>query len=156
MVVNTVGIQTTVNCALPSSHVLNTPAAGNYTIQSTSAQGCSNTVTIDPSESEQQYGVASVSNCGQATSINFQPVMFWFFHTDAYGRSEGRSVFCQPQIAIYNVKATANLNDGSLVNVTILSGYVPSNNVTGSPMNGQAFNGYDVSANGSAPYLLTR
>lgn len=141
MIVDTVGIQTQVNCALPATFNLNTPGSGNYTIQSTSAQGCSNTATFDPSSSEQQYGVSVVSNCGSASSINFQPVMFWYFHLNSQQKPEARGVFCQPTIGIFNIKATANLNNGSLANVTVLNDYAPSNNVTGSPMNGQAFNG---------------
>jgi len=138
MTVNTVGIQTSVNCALPSTFTLNTSTTGNNLIQSTSAQGCSSTVTFNSSSSEQQYGVVPATNCGSQTSVDFRPVMFWFFHTNAQGQPEARGVFCQPTIGIYNIKATANLNNGSLANVTVLSGYTQPNNVTAT----QAFNGY--------------
>lgn len=140
MAVNTVGIQTKVNCALPLSSNLNLPGTSNNTIQATSAQGCANTVTFDPSSSEQQYGVSAVPNCGSATTDDYRPIMFWYFHTNTQAVPEARVVFCQPTIGIFNIKATANLNNGSLANVTVLSGYAPSNNVT----SGQAFNGYDT------------
>ena len=141
VVVDTVGINTTVSCAAPASFTLNTPSSGNYTIQSTSAQGCQNTATFNPSDSEQQYGVVPVSNCGSASSVSFQPVMFWFFHLNAQQQPEARGVFCQPTITIFNIKASASLNNGSLTGVTVKGRYALSNNVTGSPLNGQAYNG---------------
>ena len=141
MVVDTVGINTTVSCAAPASFTLNTPSSGNYTIQSTSAQGCQNTATFNPSDSEQQYGVVPVSNCGSASSVSFQPVMFWFFHLNAQQQPEARGVFCQPTITIFNIKASASLNNGSLTGVTVKGRYALSSNVTGSPLNGQAYNG---------------
>jgi hypothetical protein len=140
MTVSTVAIQTKVNCAVPSTFDLDTPGTGTNTIQSISAQGCSGTVTFNPSSSEQQYGVVPATNCGSATSLNFSPVMFWFFHINAQGEPEARGVFCQPTMGIFNIQATANLNNGSLANVTVLSGYTLPNNVTGT----QPYNGYAI------------
>ena len=140
MIVNTVGIQTKVNCAVPSTFNLNASGTGNNTIQSTSVQGCLGTVTFNPFSSEQQYGVVPATDCGSATSLNSSPVMFWFFHTNAQGEPEARSVFCQPTIGIFNIQATANLNNGSLANVTVLSEYTQPNNVTGT----QPYNGYAI------------
>lgn len=146
MVVNTVAVQTNVNCALPHSYVLDAPGTGNYTIQSTSDEGCSYTVNINPADSEKQYGVVPIPNCGPATGVDFQPIMFWYFlAAGTQDQAKARCVFCQPQIKVYNVKAMANLNDGSLANVTMVSDYAPSNNVTGNPLNGQAYNGCVVS-----------
>lgn len=68
--------------------------------------------------------------------------MFWYFHLKDGGTPEARSVFCAPTIAAYNIMATVNLNNGSLVNVTRLNNYTTANNVTGSPLSGQAFNAY--------------
>lgn len=140
MTVNTVGIQTKVNCAVPSTFNLNASGTGNNTIQSTSVQGCLGTVTFNPFSSEQQYGVVPATDCGSATSLNSSPVMFWFFHTNAQGEPEARSVFCQPTIGIFNIQATANLNNGSLANVTVLSEYTQPNNVTGT----QPYNWYAI------------
>ena len=146
MTVNTTGIQTSVNCANPASSNLLTPSGGaNYTISSTSDQGCAASVTFNPSSADQQYGVIPIGGCG-TTSLNVsqQGVMFWYFHVGQDGTPEAQSVFCQPKIGIFNILATANLNNGSLVNVTVINPYTPSNNVTGTPLDGQAFNGYVV------------
>ncbi|KIM87793.1 hypothetical protein PILCRDRAFT_261415 [Piloderma croceum F 1598] len=140
MTVSTVAIDTKVNCVVPSTFDLKIPGAGTDIIQSTSAQGCSGTVTFDSSSSEQQYGVVPATNCSSATSLNFSPVMFWFFHINAQGKPEAKSVFCQPTIGMFNIQAIANLNNGSLANVTVLSRYTQPNNVTGTqPYNGVVF-----------------
>jgi hypothetical protein len=146
MTVNTTGIQTSVNCANPASSSLRTPGGGaNYTISATSDQQCAASVTFNPSTAEQQYGVIPIGDCGTTgLSVSQQGVMFWYFHLRQDGTPEAQSVFCQPKIGIFNILATADLNNGSLVNVTVIDPYTPSNNVTGSPLDGQAFNGYVV------------
>jgi len=109
-------------------------------ISATSVNGCVKNITFNPALSGQQYGVSNVPGCSNASDIDFQPVMFWYFHTKADGTAEGQSVFCQPTINAFNVIATASLNNGSLINTTIVGDYLPANNVTGSPLSGQAFN----------------
>ncbi|KII84757.1 hypothetical protein PLICRDRAFT_94907 [Plicaturopsis crispa FD-325 SS-3] len=159
MTANTTAVQTNVNCANPTSQKLDTPGTGNYTITSTSTAGCTVTAQFDPSSSEQQYGVSAVPNCGStSTNATLQPVMFWYFHMRVdNGKPETRTVFCTPTIRIFDVMANAtrpdipnaNLNNGSLINVTSIDEYPKANNVTGSPLSGQAFNGvvFDPSPN---------
>src|SRR5262245_33367733 len=140
MAVNTTGIQTLVNCANPISSSLLTPG-GNYTILATSDKECAANVTFNPATADQQYGVIP-GDCG-ATGLNVsqQGVMFWYFHRRQDGTPEAKSVFCQPTINVFNIVATANLNNGSLANVTVINAYTPSNNVTEAPLGGHAFNG---------------
>jgi hypothetical protein len=140
MAVETTGVQTKVNCANPTSQNLDTPG-GNFTITSTSNQGCTASVNFSPTTSDRQYGVVNVPNCGPITDIEKQPVMFWFFHNAPQG-PEAQSVFCTPQIGILNILATANLTNGSLVHVQVIDDYPTPNNVTQPPNSGQAFNGY--------------
>jgi len=76
MGVNTTGIQTNVNCARPNQ-LLVTPSsnANNSIISATSIDGCSLQVSLNPNNSEQQYGVVNVPNCGtSSTNVAFQPV----------------------------------------------------------------------------------
>jgi hypothetical protein len=142
-VVNTTGIQSATNCANPSSQNLQTPSGGNYTISATSAQGCASNATFNPASADQQYGVTNVPGCGTNTqNVSQQAVMFWYFHVRQDGTPQAQSIFCQPTIGLFNIMATANLNNGSLANVTVLNSYTPSNNVSGAPLNGQPFNGY--------------
>lgn len=102
-------------------------------------------MTFNPSDAEGQYGVHAVPNCGPEASANvtFQPVMFWFFHADPGGaNNQTAGVFCAPTIGIYDIEASLYLNTMALVNVTVLNDYAEANNVSGSPLDGQAFNGY--------------
>jgi hypothetical protein len=141
MAVQTSGIQTKVNCANPTSQRLDTGT--NFTITATSTQGCTAVVNFSPTSSDLQYGVTNVPNCGPISDIEKQPVMFWFFQNATSG-PETRSVFCQPTIGVFDILATANLTNGSLVTVNILDDYSVPNNVTQPPNSGQAFNGQVV------------
>ncbi|EGN97443.1 hypothetical protein SERLA73DRAFT_75127 [Serpula lacrymans var. lacrymans S7.3] len=138
--VNTTAIQAEVNCANPASLSLSVLSGGNVSVSATSSDGCTKNLTLNSTDSEQQYGVVNVDNCPSSnTDPAFQPVMFWFFHTGVNPQAAG--VFCRPSIGVFNVTTTTNLNDGSLTNVTIVSNYTSANNVTGSPLNGRAYNG---------------
>lgn len=143
MVVETHGIQTKVNCANPQSTDLKFDGT-TYTLTSTSDQYCTAGAVFSAATADQQYGVTNVPNCGTTTTnVEFQAVMFWYFHKDQLtGRPLVQSIFCQPIITAFNVRATASLNNGTLINVTSIDTYTRANNVTGAPQNSQAFNGY--------------
>jgi hypothetical protein len=66
--------------------------------------------------------------------------MFWFFHRQDDGTPQGASVFCNPTIEAFNVVAEVDLNNGLPIGVTTLDDATTPNNVTGDPLNGQAFN----------------
>jgi len=154
--VNTSGIRTSANCNMPQQMDLSAPSEGNFTINATSVDGCVKTIDFDPATADQQYGVSNVPNCSNATDVVFQPVMFWFFHTQTDGTPEAQSVFCHPKIAAFNVIATANLNNGSLSNTTIVGSYPTANNVTGSPLSGQAYNAVVFDDDISNPFIRAR
>ncbi|KAH7906363.1 hypothetical protein BJ138DRAFT_1162777 [Hygrophoropsis aurantiaca] len=147
LAINTTGVQTKVNCANAASVVLNPLANSDFTLTSTSSTGCAASVLFNSTVASQQYGVINTPNCAASgQDIAFQPVMFWFFHLNTNNEPEGAAVFCRPTIGVYNAEVSMNLNNGSLGNVTMLSSYVPANNVTGSPLNGQAYNGVTFDA----------
>lgn len=140
MTVNTTAVQTNPNCANPSA-----PPIANTTtgiISTISLDGCTQNITFDPKVSDQQYGVAPAPCGAAATSLrpNFQPVVFWFWHVKGDTSSEVRTVFCNPTMQLFNVNATADLNNGGLTTVTILGNFTASNNLTGSPLNGIPYN----------------
>jgi hypothetical protein len=141
---------------MPQQMDLSAPSEGNFTINATSVDGCVKTIDFDPATADQQYGVSNVPNCSNATDVVFQPVMFWFFHTQTDGTPEAQSVFCHPKIAAFNVIATANLNNGSLSNTTIVGSYPTANNVTGSPLSGQAYNAVVFDDDISNPFIRAR
>ncbi|KAF5319193.1 hypothetical protein D9619_008744 [Psilocybe cf. subviscida] len=140
MSVSTAGIQTNANCSNPTATpVLNKVGNTNVVnLTSSSLEGCTHSVSFDPTAVTQQYGVEDVLCPGEdpGKDVRFRRVMFWFFDGQ-----DARTVFCTPQISALNVTAIANLNDGSLINVVGGDPYIIDNNVFGAPQNGQAFNG---------------
>ncbi|KAI0300667.1 hypothetical protein B0F90DRAFT_1629338 [Multifurca ochricompacta] len=140
MAINTTGIRTDTNCAIPNQVSVNSPSANVTTVSATSVDGCSLELSFNPNDADQQYGVSAVPNCGvNSTDVAFQPVFFWFWQQNPR-RSAG--VFCQPHIQLFDVTARAFLNNGSLTNVSIIDNYPNANNVSGPPLNDIPYNGH--------------
>jgi hypothetical protein len=75
MTVNTTGIQTNTNCAVPNQASVTPSNTDTSTVSATSIDGCSLELTFNPSAAPQQYGVVNVPNCGvNSTDIALQPV----------------------------------------------------------------------------------
>ncbi|KAF5392076.1 hypothetical protein D9757_003317 [Collybiopsis confluens] len=150
--VNTTGIQTNPNCEGPNGTPTVASNAGGFIITSTSVDGC--TQSVDASDlSAQQYGVTAVPESCSTLNVTQRPVMFWFFHT-TNGTPEARTVFCKPTIQAFNVEATANLNNNSVVGVQTLNSDAPTNNVTGLFADG-ALNGV-IFENQTNPFIQAR
>lgn len=152
---NTTGIRSQVNCVNPTSLNL-TPSGGNYTAQATFRNGCSANLDFTASAGNQQYSVLNAGSCAsQGQDIEFQPVVFWYYFQDTSSGSgpEVAAVFCEPMINIFAMSASMDLSSGTLGNCTILDTYVQPNNVTGNPLNGQAFSG--VVFNQSSDVLIS-
>ncbi|KAJ7320803.1 hypothetical protein DFH08DRAFT_970524 [Mycena albidolilacea] len=139
--VNTTAIKSTANCEAPQTFALTTPGTSNFTIDASNSAGCSGSVTFDPeaTSTSTQYGATAIANCG-SDDVQYQPVMFWFFHRQDDGTPQGASVFCNPTIETFNVIAEVDLNNGLPIGVTAVDEATTPNNVTGDPLNGQAFN----------------
>ncbi|KAI0247423.1 hypothetical protein BJV78DRAFT_1133260 [Lactifluus subvellereus] len=147
MTVNTTGIQTNANCAVPNQASVTLSNTDASTVSATSIDGCSLQLTFTASAAPQQYGVVNVPNCGVNTAgPAFQPVFFWFWQQNP-NRFAG--VFCQPLITLFDVTASAFLSNNSLANVTRVDNYPKANNVSGLPLNGVPYNGliFDTSTN---------
>lgn len=103
---------------------------------------------FNPTSADQQYGTTATNpeTCGldPNTDINFVPVVFWFFHTRDDGKQEARAVMCRPKLELFNVEVVVNANNKSLTSVKILNNYTTPNNITGSPLNGKAYNAYVI------------
>lgn len=139
MSINTTGIQTQTNCAIPNQISVNSTIATNWTVSAVSADGCTVNASFDPNNADQQYGVTNVPDCGvNTTDPTFQPVFFWFWRQEPSGSA---AVFCQPSIRLFDVTAFASLNNGSFTNVTKIDNYPAANNVSGPPLNGIPYNG---------------
>ncbi|KAL5480378.1 hypothetical protein ACEPAI_1648 [Sanghuangporus weigelae] len=148
---NTTGVRTNATCSAPAQINLDTSNPSSFVIGAASlanfaqaSSSCSVTVSFDPSNANQQYGVSGVDNCGPNAGGNrtFLPVFFWFYRNNS-GTPQEAGVFCSPTLEVFTVAANASMNDGSLGNVSIIApidNYANSN-VTGAPQNAVPFNG---------------
>ncbi|KLO16854.1 hypothetical protein SCHPADRAFT_937561 [Schizopora paradoxa] len=139
----TIGIRQNATCSAPTNVTLDTTsAAPNFTITGTSAQNCKLTFPFNPQNAAQQYGVQAVANCGRNGNVTqaFQPVFFWFFHTNTAGTPQANGVFCEPTLEVFNIIGNASIVSNALGNVTIISNITSQNNVTGAPLNGIPYN----------------
>jgi hypothetical protein len=157
--VQTQGIRTASNCAVPAEQALQPPGAGGqntFLISARSRENCTVHVAFAPTTADQQYGVAPVPDCGSApANVTLQPVLFWFFRINEQNKSELRTVFCTPTIAPFTVNANVSMSNMTLVGVQIVSDYTEANNVTGDPLNSRAFNGV-VFDNSTNPFIQAR
>ncbi|KAH7886617.1 hypothetical protein F5I97DRAFT_1020265 [Phlebopus sp. FC_14] len=143
LAVNTTGIQTNVNCVNPTSLHLTTSNSG-YIAEATFPGGCLAHLAFSAANGNEQYSALNVSNCAPSgLDISHQPVVFWYYLMDSSTDSQPylASVFCQPTMRIFVIQTSMDLNDGSLGSCSILYEDESSNNVTGSPLHGQPYNG---------------
>ncbi|EIN06901.1 hypothetical protein PUNSTDRAFT_54242 [Punctularia strigosozonata HHB-11173 SS5] len=153
--VPSIAINTSANCFKPDSTNPIKQSSGDVTIfvegSSSFASGCSNQVTLNPNDSEQQYGV-EVAQCGavhtgydgqgnQPIENDTAPVLFWYYHETPSGQNQAAAVYCAPSITVFNVQAMVSITNGSVMRIEPQDKYTSKNNVTGSPQNGQALNG---------------
>jgi hypothetical protein len=155
--VNTIGLQTLVNCDVPVGDVSLVPSDDGTVAFSaianagfgtgTDGKVCTASLAFPQNSSTQQYGAVAVSGCatnGSAaeTIPELQPVMLWFFKNDVAGAPSGAAVFCKPTLGVWSVQAEYALSNMSFSGMEILEGYPSDNNVTGGTNQGRAFNGY--------------
>ncbi|KAJ3572065.1 hypothetical protein NP233_g3339 [Leucocoprinus birnbaumii] len=155
LAVNTSAITTRANCSNPSAPpTLTSDANGiTFSLTSTSINGCipNNSVQFNTAAATQQYGVVDVICPGNPEpDPNFRPVMFWFF-----AGGIAKTVFCAPQLLPFTVTATAHLLDGNIDSCFQSGTFDQSNNVTGPPLNGKAFNGLIFNFS-SDPFIQAR
>ncbi|KAJ7334785.1 hypothetical protein DFH08DRAFT_879385 [Mycena albidolilacea] len=159
MTVNTTGIRSNSNCANPAAPgaAISVVNATSSIISAKSVDGCTGNVTFDPTVSDQQYGVSAVPSCGPnaGLSVDFWPVVFWFYNKEADGTQETRTIFCNPTLELFYVNAFADLSNGSLTNVVIVNNYTTGSNITGAPLNGVPYNAVIFEDNAN-PFIEAR
>lgn len=150
LAVNTTAVQTHVNCIKPTSFTTTNLTSSSVVLSATFSPSCNATLNLNPNDGPDQFSVTAASTCAPSNQDqNFQPVFFWYYHLSDNGDALGTAVFCQPSIAIFVVATTMDLNDGSMGDCIIVEPFEYTNNVTGNPLNGEAFNGvvFDASNN---------
>lgn len=116
--------------------------------------GCNFSVSIDTPDVIWQAGVSVIPTaCVKALDSDpkiseadlanltdeFKAVALWVF---SFSEARASVTFALPKIIVRNVDAILNIGTGYLGNVTISrTNYTGTNNVTGSPLNGKAYNG---------------
>lgn len=162
---NTPAIQTQVQCVSGSvtlSNGQNTTKDSSPAVTMTATLGsgatggynssCTFEVDIDTPSVNWQSGATTVQpSCNQYITtgsksglptddlaVDFRSVAFWAYSWDA---KSGAAIFCTPQITANNVLVKTNVTTNTIWNITSTGTYSPGNNVTGSPLNGQAYNG---------------
>lgn len=141
-------------CTSASSTATKTDAG--YTLSATLPQtpSCNFSVNIDTQSVAWQSGVSVLpATCTQAINTNltalpadvqdeFKPVVFWVF---TYDEVLSSVTFCAPSIEVKNIDAVLDVTSlpGSLVAVQLsATNYTGTNNVTGKPLDGLAYNGW--------------
>ncbi|PBK98604.1 hypothetical protein ARMGADRAFT_920894 [Armillaria gallica] len=151
--VDTTGIRTLHNCENARNTTFNPTTS---TIESMSISDCAQSVPVNTSLGI-QYGVVNLE-CGSGADlgVEFQPVMFWYFHQRSDNEEyEARTVFCAPSIQTFNVTAQAYLQDRTIAECNPTDNYTQSNNVTGAPLFGRPFNAV-VFNSSSNPFIQAR
>lgn len=112
-------------------------------------------------------GADLATNCSQFANTPqwFQPVVYWAFTYLPSPR--GSITMCQPKISFWDVNVVREISTGSVIRVIKLGPFVPgtspyssfAGNLTGAPLNGQAYNGiiFDLTGSGdSDPFIQQR
>ncbi|TFY73179.1 hypothetical protein EWM64_g10833, partial [Hericium alpestre] len=163
---NTTGILSDPGCRGPDSPVnmVQHPDGTGWN-NSATFDGCTFFWEVDKS-SKNLFGTEILPDCAAFanTDVAFLPVIFWFF---TYQPTAMASVsMCRPSIALHNVAVEVDLHSGNLTSVSKLSDVVVgqgnftgfAGNVTGPPLNGQAYNGLNWTASQLVvdPFVLQR
>jgi len=109
------------------------------------------------------FGTDVMPDCdGTGTPEYFRPVVLWFFTYDTTP-PQGSATFCTPNISFWDVTATVDITTGNLISVEEIGPFNSnspfssiSGNVTGPPMNGQAFNGIRFNLSITDQFVIAR
>lgn len=119
---------------------ISTPIAGGGWINNATFGGCTYSYSVGPTTSI-LFGTDVMPDCNDAGTPEFlRPIIFWFFTYDSTP-PQGSATHCAPNISLWDVAVTVDIDTRNLTSVQEIRPFESSNNVTGAPLNGQAFNG---------------
>jgi hypothetical protein len=125
-----------------------TSVTGGGWTNSATFNGCTFTYTVNQTTAH-LFGTNVMDDCDNTgTPEFFRPIVLWFFTYDTTP-PQGSATFCNPTISLWDVTATVDIPTGNLLSVEEIAPFNSSTspfaslsgNVTGSPMNGRAYNG---------------
>ncbi|KAJ3756437.1 hypothetical protein EV360DRAFT_47926 [Lentinula raphanica] len=154
--VNTTALKSNPGCQA-ADVTMNSLSNGSWN-NSISVQGCSLNWIVNQT-TEVLFGV-NATNCSTDTP-QFSPVAFWFF---SYSPSaEASATVCFPTFQLFNVEISYDLAAQNVTQVTELGPFSSSSNfsstagnITGSPLNGRAYNGIEFNLTNPDQFVLAR
>ncbi|KAJ3739563.1 hypothetical protein DFH05DRAFT_1560326 [Lentinula detonsa] len=154
--VNTTALKSNPGCQ--AADVTMTSLANGSWNNSVSVQGCSLSWVVNDT-AEVVFGV-NATNCS-ADTPQFSPVVFWFF---SYSPSaQASATVCFPTFELFDVEINYDLAAQNVTQVTELGPFTSSSNfssasgnITGSPLNGRAYNGIEFNLTNPDQFVLAR
>ncbi|KAF9521556.1 hypothetical protein CPB83DRAFT_865412 [Crepidotus variabilis] len=155
---NTTAIKTETGCVtVPVNMVKHSDGTG-WTNNATYNQ-CSISFEVDVS-SRILFG-SDLPICDPIVLPEFSPVVFWYFSYIPSARAAAS--FCSPKMSFLEVNVAVDVSTGNITKVTELRPFSTSSpfsssssNVTGAPLNGQAYNGLSFNLTNPDRFVLAR
>jgi hypothetical protein len=157
---NTTAIKTDPNCHLMTT--ASTENVGGGWTNNATFNNCTFSYSVNKTTAH-LFGTDVMPDCdGTGTPEYFRPVVLWFFTYDTTP-PQGSATFCTPNISLWDVTATVDITTGNLISVEEIGPFNSnspfssiSGNVTGPPMNGQAFNGIRFNLSITDQFVIAR
>ncbi|KAJ3854786.1 hypothetical protein EV368DRAFT_72682 [Lentinula lateritia] len=154
--VNTTAMKSDPGCQ--AAQVSMTSLANGSWNNSISVQGCSLSWIVNDT-AEVLFGV-NATNCSTDTP-QFSPVAFWFFEYSP--SAQASATVCFPTFELFDVEINYDLAAQNVTQVTELQPFTSSSNfssasgnITGSPLNGRAYNGVEFNLTDPDQFVLAR
>jgi hypothetical protein len=137
-------------------------SGGGWTNNAT-FNGCTFSYSVGPTVSH-LFGADVMPDCNNTgTPAYFRPIVLWFFTYDTTP-PQGSATFCAPAISLMDVIVTVDINTGNLTSVQEIEPFSLSTspfaslseNVTGAPLNGRAFNGIIFNLTNADEFVIAR
>jgi hypothetical protein len=161
----TVTANTTAVKTDPGCHLMTTASTqngdGSWTNHAT-FNGCTFTYTVNKTTNH-LFGTSVMPDCSSTgLSEYFLPVVLWFFTYDP--PVQGSATYCNPTISLWDVTVVVDIVTQRMTSVQEIRPFDPntspfssiSGNVTGPPMNGQAYNGIAFNLTNPDTFVLAR
>jgi len=156
----TTAVKTNTNC-FPMVTQSTELAGGGWTNAAT-FQGCTFNYPVGATV-RHQFGTDVLPDCNNTgTPAYFRPIVLWFFTYDTTP-PQGSATICSPTISLLDVVVTVDISTGNLTSVQEIGPFTSaspfsslSQNVTGAPMNGRAFNGIVFNLTAADEFVLAR
>jgi len=163
----TTAIKTDTNCypmTTLSNPISGTNLNGSWDNTATFG-GCSYSFTVGQTATN-AFGADVMPDCNNTGAPpHLRPIVFWFFTRDTT-RPQGAATFCAPKISLLEVAIVLEMNNKSLTSVLEMQPFNASTsptpfpslsrNVTGSPLNGQAYNGISFNLTNPDEFMIRK